>query len=1157
MVHIDVGVFYDVHKRPYSCFILVDVATGFAVPVPLRGLGDKKPSAKIIKRAYVEGWTTWARQPPNMTADQDSAFRAEFTEALEKGKTLLVPVAKGAHHQLGFAERKIGVIRGQMQTIVHDLDIDNEDRMFEAIIEICAASNRMMRTGGYSPTQWVFGEDIEIPGHLLDREQETNLNANDEVLQNPGGEFARLVKLRELAATTFIQAMSSEKARRTVLAGVTRRPIYIYKRGDVVYYWRGEGLYKSKRFAGASRWLGPARLIGRDVHGWWCIHRGYPVLVNEAQLRRASDQEVRAWRWTHGDDAFVQGSKQRGYEDMRAPPPPDDAYDEPIGPEARRDSTADTEEREDATASGGNVDMEDEFEQATGAGASAAPPESGGVGADQSEQPAPEALPAEEPEMQQTTEEAQTPQEEDPVTENVDAAQVPVGGAEEDFDLDEREPEISPLLGPEVEPGVIPEPADAGATEATEVVPGDAGNATQATAFTPLRRRMNGRRPIQRPYLAERKGKIEGLLHDVWIQECLADGRTNSSASKPKYNAKRKSEIHRRDCTEEEWKLFEESLLKEWKQWLDLGACDILSEKASTEVDPKDVIGQRPVHTDKNKLLRGKPGNEKLPVKAKTRLVVRGDQEKQKAQVRTDSPTATSLAAHVICQCSASFRWRLNSLDAVNAYFQGEKLVRDQYIRPCPELVRLVPELKGRLLKSVKSIYGSIDASRQWWKRISGVFLSGGAKLSLLEPAMFWLYHEDGTLAGAFQVHVDDVLYAHDDSERSQKFTEHIKTAIQWGDEKSAMTDEGLVYCGRRFRQQENFDVDIDMELYCNNLKIAPMGRSRRSEDTSKLRPDEWHQLRGNGGQAQWVSRMGLPEVAFKTSKLASSYTNPVVEDLKASNAILRTAKKLGGRKIHFPHELDLNNVCVLSAQDASFDNLKDSGSQQGKYLFMADKGILAVSDEMFPCSVAEWNSNRIRRVVRSTLAAEAYSMGDAVDSVEHLRTFLAEGLCPGFDKKNREEYAEMIDAAVVTDARSLYEAVVKEGTGVKDKRVRLEVNLIKQTKNLKVRWTRSEQMVADHLTKEVSGEIENYAHQVRESARWTLGFDPRAPASTRKRDLAPPEIDPEESLTALQRDVRASTLGALEAAEFREGGVSKDSSGSKVGLRDDSAKDR
>ena len=66
-------------------------------------------------------------------------------------------------------------------------------------------------------------------------------------------------------------------------------------------------------------------------------------------------------------------------------------------------------------------------------------------------------------------------------------------------------------------------------------------------------------------------------------------------------------------------------------------------------------------------------------------------------------------------------------------------------------------------------------------------------------------------------------------------------------------------------------------------------------------------------------------------------------------------------------------------------------------------------------CILLNWQSKRIRRVVRSSLAAETLAMSDAVDNGVYLTKMLSELL---FNDEN------CIPIEVVTDSKLLYDAL-------------------------------------------------------------------------------------------------------------------------------------
>ncbi len=104
----------------------------------------------------------------------------------------------------------------------------------------------------------------------------------------------------------------------------------------------------------------------------------------------------------------------------------------------------------------------------------------------------------------------------------------------------------------------------------------------------------------------------------------------------------------------------------------------------------------------------------------------------------------------------------------------------------------------------------------------------------------------------------------------------------------------------------------------------------------------------------------------------------------------------------------------------------------------------------------------KIRRVVRSTLAAETLSMADGID----LGVFLATLFCElNYGVAN----PKVLPIKCVIDCKSLFDAV-KSTKSVTEKRLRLELSTIKESLNNKqvidVKWVESHKQHTDCLTK-------------------------------------------------------------------------------------------
>ena len=96
------------------------------------------------------------------------------------------------------------------------------------------------------------------------------------------------------------------------------------------------------------------------------------------------------------------------------------------------------------------------------------------------------------------------------------------------------------------------------------------------------------------------------------------------------------------------------------------------------------------------------------------------------------------------------------------------------------------------------------------------------------------------------------------------------------------------------------------------------------------------------------------------------------VECLKQINRLVKKQKKEKSR-IDIPDLGNLEQLKIVAYSDASSSNLTDGSSQRGYILFLVGS-----NDKYKPIAL---QSERIRRIVKSTLAAETLSMVDLAES--------------------------------------------------------------------------------------------------------------------------------------------------------------------------------
>ena len=96
------------------------------------------------------------------------------------------------------------------------------------------------------------------------------------------------------------------------------------------------------------------------------------------------------------------------------------------------------------------------------------------------------------------------------------------------------------------------------------------------------------------------------------------------------------------------------------------------------------------------------------------------------------------------------------------------------------------------------------------------------------------------------------------------------------------------------------------------------------------------------------------------------------VRDVSFANKTIRKLKN-NDSNLLFHHGLNLNHCFIVSFSDASFGNLPNGGSQGAYMTFLIDNVGVYVP--------IAWQSRRVRRVVKSTVAAECLAAIEAAEN--------------------------------------------------------------------------------------------------------------------------------------------------------------------------------
>ena len=183
------------------------------------------------------------------------------------------------------------------------------------------------------------------------------------------------------------------------------------------------------------------------------------------------------------------------------------------------------------------------------------------------------------------------------------------------------------------------------------------------------------------------------------------------------------------------------------------------------------------------------------------------------------------------------------------------------------------------------------------------------------------------------------------------------------------------------------------------------------------------------------------PQLTFQLAELRRKQASPKVQDLLKLNKVIRAAKEIE-RKIMI-RSIPVEHLRFMGVHDAAHANLEGGASQQGHL-------VLAVHASVTNCrvlvSVLSWQSKKIKRVVRSSLAAETCSMSTCQEHLDWVHTMWEQMTLGDFVLKNYEQFLTARPSILVTDCKSLHGAIDKEGAAPAstDKRLAIELAIVK-----------------------------------------------------------------------------------------------------------------
>ena len=242
-------------------------------------------------------------------------------------------------------------------------------------------------------------------------------------------------------------------------------------------------------------------------------------------------------------------------------------------------------------------------------------------------------------------------------------------------------------------------------------------------------------------------------------------------------------------------------------------------------------------------------------------------------------------------------------------------------------------------------------------------------------------------------------------------------------------------------------EIQVDQRCYVENIKPIALGKRRSTCKYDNLNQDEREEFRTICRQLNCVSRNTRPEMSYDTCILSNAMNTCEVEDILAGNKVIKRLKS-EDLALRFPNLGSIMDCKLIAYSDASYVNLPD-GSSQGAF-------VLLVNSEGLFAPLAR-QPKKLKRVVKSTLAAETLAAVEAVETGFLLTSIL----------KELRNSQSSIDIECFTDNQSLFDTVHSINSII-DKRLRVDMTILREMihkKEVLIKWVETKDQLADALT--------------------------------------------------------------------------------------------
>ena len=460
---------------------------------------------------------------------------------------------------------------------------------------------------------------------------------------------------------------------------------------------------------------------------------------------------------------------------------------------------------------------------------------------------------------------------------------------------------------------------------------------------------------------------------------------------------------------------------------------------------------------------------------------VSGGHKQQRSDILAEriAPTARSASHNILMAIASKEGRQLHVGDIPSAYLQAEHkpadgkpvyIIADRHTSSLiaeahPEYKDFIMENGTMILKVKKAMYGLVESAWLWYKELEKHLTNIGYKVSSSDRALFYkkvMRNGSRVASNIASIHVDDIASAATPNKEGKKLEEEFWNSIKerWPGIKRQSGPHYRHLSWNIFqdpatrhisRSQRDYILEVVKGSGVEKEFPLPARSNILETDTdSEPLPERGISTFRSTLQKVAYAREGRPDIDFTVSYLQTKQNSPTKQDWDDLAHLLGYLKRFPEQIIRYkPTDLQLKGFA-----DASYNITTDARSHYGYVVTIGN------------CLIAS-KGGRIKSVVRSSTEAEISAVNELISDLLWCRDIMEDLGYP------------QAKISIFDDNKSCITMLQQEPRNfhTKSRHVRVKWAFFREEyekKTVKLRFCRTEKMVADLLTKPLSGKAHN-----------------------------------------------------------------------------------